>query len=58
LKTIELIGRKIRKAIVATVKSRINKRGSISNSSVVMEIAGSAFAKITNMSNLGFTESR
>ena len=57
MKLIELIGRKITKVRVATVKSRMNKRGSISNSSVVIEIAPNS-PKITNMREIRFTDSR
>ena len=57
MKSIELMGRKIKKVRVAIVKSGMNKRGSISNSSGVIEIAPNS-PKITNMRKIRFTDSR
>ena len=53
--TIELIGRKIKKVTAAVFKSIMNNTGSISNSSVVIEIAPNS-PKSTNMRKIRFTD--
>jgi hypothetical protein len=57
LQAMKLIGRKIKIVRVAIVKSRMNKRGSVINRSVVIELARNS-PNIINMRKIRFTESR